>query len=666
MLSIVHKHGHAWKNCNRVLQYHSRSGKTTNNVEQKSKLRSKVMGFDMVNESRSTYSKRKVALVCSYVGTGYYGLQISDNSKLPTIEYELKEALIKSGCISESNAINLSKIAWSRSSRTDKGVHAARIVISAKLEIKNEYLPPVNVVDNDFNLYKFHHIKQIPPLINQYLPKNIQIISCIRVNKGFRARESCAWREYEYHFPASILTKNIFVNKLKDNENDKKNGYNIHNLPYHLWKHDSIGSEGNSSPVGMDISTAVDKLNKALKKMEGSHSFHNFHRLGAKALRDNYNKNETVDNNSNDKRTKNNDNNLRIVEDFSDEEEDENNEEEEEIINNHQDFELADKVPIGLYTNIRMESNVYDFVEGSSLDWIPKDRSMLNKEDMICIRIRGSSFLLHQIRLMVSAALLTVHGIVPEYAIDAALQIPYFIHFPIAPSEGLVLVNSGFVKNNIIKKDFFLTSTFKNYDKDSFELLDESENEASKAFSRSHIIPTIISNWFQFDNYIIKDFFNKVINYYNMPYPVGNKFKSLYDSNLINNETVAIAHEQARINDRIARFQLSLDQQYDSIEEACTYAYANIKDNKHNIMQYKYILPNTIYTSLAVRFNTVPNKLIGEALRALATQLAFGKIKPNSSLEELVDIIVMSGNKELGYDGLEYWALKQPKHPWII
>ena len=78
--------------------------------------------------------KRKVALACSYVGSNYHGLQMDvNNDHLPFIEKFLKEALTKSGCISESNSADLKKISWERSSRTDKGVHASRIVISAKL-----------------------------------------------------------------------------------------------------------------------------------------------------------------------------------------------------------------------------------------------------------------------------------------------------------------------------------------------------------------------------------------------------------------------------------------------------------------------------------------------------------------------------------------------------
>ncbi|ESR45219.1 hypothetical protein CICLE_v100038301mg, partial [Citrus x clementina] len=66
--------------------------------------------------------KKKVALRVGYVGTDYRGLQMQrDEHSLSTIEGELETAVFKAGGIRESNYGNLQKIAWARSSRTDKG-----------------------------------------------------------------------------------------------------------------------------------------------------------------------------------------------------------------------------------------------------------------------------------------------------------------------------------------------------------------------------------------------------------------------------------------------------------------------------------------------------------------------------------------------------------------
>ena len=51
------------------------------------------------------------------------GLQWS-HQRVKTLEAELETALHKMGGISDRNVGNLSKVKWSRSSRTDKGVHS--------------------------------------------------------------------------------------------------------------------------------------------------------------------------------------------------------------------------------------------------------------------------------------------------------------------------------------------------------------------------------------------------------------------------------------------------------------------------------------------------------------------------------------------------------------
>lgn len=49
---------------------------------------------------------------------------------------------------------------------------------------------------------------------------------------------------------------------------------------------------------------------------------------------------------------------------------------------------------------------------------------------------------------MIAAAALSARGIVPEMMIDLALLGPYFINMPLAPAEGLIVVNSGYEGNS--------------------------------------------------------------------------------------------------------------------------------------------------------------------------------------------------------------------------
>ena len=60
---------------------------------------------------------------------GYSGLVSHKSSNAITIETELETALNKAGCIEDFNLGNLERLGWSRSSRTDKGVHARTVIV---------------------------------------------------------------------------------------------------------------------------------------------------------------------------------------------------------------------------------------------------------------------------------------------------------------------------------------------------------------------------------------------------------------------------------------------------------------------------------------------------------------------------------------------------------
>ncbi|MCJ1389369.1 tRNA pseudouridine synthase 1 [Xylographa bjoerkii] len=79
--------------------------------------------------------KRKVAVMIGYSGSGYKGMQLNDKEK--TIEGDLFRAFVAAGAVSKANADDPKKSALVRCARTDKGVHAAGNVISMKLIIED-------------------------------------------------------------------------------------------------------------------------------------------------------------------------------------------------------------------------------------------------------------------------------------------------------------------------------------------------------------------------------------------------------------------------------------------------------------------------------------------------------------------------------------------------
>lgn len=128
--------------------------------------------------------KRKVACMIGYCGTGYNGMQIQNNPDVKTIEGEIFQAFLKAGAIAPENGDDLKKNDFMRAARTDKGVHAAGNVISAKL-----------IIEDDDILEK----------INAALPEQIRFWGIERVNKAFDCRKMCSSRVYEYLLPTYSL-----------------------------------------------------------------------------------------------------------------------------------------------------------------------------------------------------------------------------------------------------------------------------------------------------------------------------------------------------------------------------------------------------------------------------------------------------------------------------
>ncbi|CAM9246586.1 unnamed protein product [Ascophyllum nodosum] len=147
----------------------------------------------------SDVSKKKVALLISYWGSNYQGLQINEGAR--TVEAELELALYLAGAVSKDNFGNLRKVSWSRSGRTDKGVHAAaqaRGIISLKMTYPN---------DGE---------KETIEAINRHLPEDIRVVDIKRAPKSFDARTRCSGRRYEYIMPTFVLAPKEHVRNLFD------------------------------------------------------------------------------------------------------------------------------------------------------------------------------------------------------------------------------------------------------------------------------------------------------------------------------------------------------------------------------------------------------------------------------------------------------------------
>jgi tRNA pseudouridine38-40 synthase len=138
--------------------------------------------------------KCKYAIQFGYCGAKYHGLQTNALPTHMTIEDVLIQALHKAGLITDCNMDNpFNKIGWQRASRTDKGVSALRNLASAKL---------LKQPDGD---------EAAVQRINSFLPADIRVYGLQPVTSSFNSYLNCTGREYEYYLPTfALLTKSEF------------------------------------------------------------------------------------------------------------------------------------------------------------------------------------------------------------------------------------------------------------------------------------------------------------------------------------------------------------------------------------------------------------------------------------------------------------------------
>ncbi|KAG2392195.1 hypothetical protein C9374_012447 [Naegleria lovaniensis] len=200
------------------------------------------------NENEEKYQKKRVALFIGYLGTNYNGSQTSNftNPNVVTVEETFFKALCKAGGVAEHNSTDMNKVHFHRSSRTDKGVHAASNVLEMKLLLKPGLIEEVR----------------------KLLPDDIVFYGFKRVSKSFHAKEHCTARTYEYLLPAFALAKDPhakewfrMTNLEKITDSDIEN----HGL-LDIYNYDATSEE-------------VEMANRVLKNFIGTHSYHNYTQL---------------------------------------------------------------------------------------------------------------------------------------------------------------------------------------------------------------------------------------------------------------------------------------------------------------------------------------------------------------------------------------------------
>lgn len=113
-------------------------------------------------------SYQNFLMTLKFIGTNFHGWQIQRNAI--SVQGVFQNALFK---------VTKSVVDIKGCSRTDSGVHANSYCVSAK----------INLDINEKNLVL---------AINKFLPNDIRVMKCIKVNDDFHARYSCIAKEYTY------------------------------------------------------------------------------------------------------------------------------------------------------------------------------------------------------------------------------------------------------------------------------------------------------------------------------------------------------------------------------------------------------------------------------------------------------------------------------------
>ncbi|KAI5192399.1 tRNA pseudouridine38-40 synthase [Nematocida sp. AWRm77] len=164
--------------------------------------------------------KKRIIILIGYNGHGYKGSQINKEER--TIEKEVCDEIAGLGYFKESNCEDYSKVGLQRSSRTDKGVHAAMQVLSVKIETGGE-----------------RSVEKLEKNLKEALKDTqIEVHRIIGVPKGFDAKNRCESRVYEYFVPKSAYTLSTDTKDVKERR--------------------------------------LEVLKEVFRRMQGTHDFHNF------------------------------------------------------------------------------------------------------------------------------------------------------------------------------------------------------------------------------------------------------------------------------------------------------------------------------------------------------------------------------------------------------
>ena len=227
------------------------------------------------DDANEKTAKRKVAVLVGFLGTKYGGFQVNPEQR--TLQAELELALYRSGMISQSNFGTPQKYSWSNSARTDKGVHACAQVCSLKMELhEDEWTVNTDTEKESNNTTEVQERLQIPRLrLEKHLPDDIRVLDVIRTTRNFCAKTQRDRVRYQYMIPSFLLHAD-WISVMESQGIDTKKARQEHENPKHPLPTEQAKSLQQCLYDYRSTIESRNRLKTALRKYEGTHSFHNF------------------------------------------------------------------------------------------------------------------------------------------------------------------------------------------------------------------------------------------------------------------------------------------------------------------------------------------------------------------------------------------------------
>lgn len=403
-----------------------------------------------------------------------------------------------------TNYGHIDKIGWSRSSRTDKGVHSLATVVSARLE---GMWTRVERGTGHFEYEIDGECASLPEKINQHLPPEIRVVAAAQVPYHFDARKACIHRHYEYLIPASTLEGSAYTEDREAWERILQMFVGRHH--WHNFGHiersrklprrvrgdvreyaDEVTDEGaeasqtedsnesenlaardttqdlpelsRQEPSLLDIAPGKGTSRPSLYALDDlkAHEANNpppspnVAEFTSQAARTDRRKPQHVPQFAGSAKFRAESDAANAGESAADR------------------ADVADYVEAVNYTrrlsklsplevaSLPLDDHLAQDAFFRTISAIAHDVVTVKGEKYVRVSIQGDSFLLHQVRRMIGAMVLTARGDFSEEVLRAAIDSPFRILTPRAPSRGLLLRDARFLELDWKGRDAELTRQF--------------------------------------------------------------------------------------------------------------------------------------------------------------------------------------------------------------